>query len=84
LFADVLFALPSAEIGIEQSSSSLSVKVQHIIFRQAVQSWMGSYQIRMIEMTEAEILDRNKKKSDMFCFQIKHETTTGAPQSSNF
>jgi hypothetical protein len=83
LFADVLFALPSAEIGIEQSSSSLSVKVQHIIFRQAVQSRMGSYQIRMIEMTEAEILDRNKK-SDMFCFQIKHETTTGAPQSSNF
>jgi hypothetical protein len=29
VFADVLFALPSAKIGIEQSSSS--VKVQHIM-----------------------------------------------------
>jgi hypothetical protein len=55
VFADVLFALPSAEIGIEQSSS---VKVQHIIFRQAVQNWIGSYQIGMTQMTEAEILDR--------------------------
>jgi len=50
--ADVLFASASAEIGIEHSSSA---KAQHIIFRQAVQ-----------RRTEAEILDQNKKKGDIF------------------
>jgi hypothetical protein len=57
--ADVLFASASAEIGIEHSSSA---KAQHIIFRQVVQRWTGSYQIRMLERTEAEILDPNQIK----------------------
>jgi len=57
--ADVLFASASAEIGIEHSSSA---KAQHIIFRQAVQRWTGSYQIRMLELAEAEILDQNQIK----------------------
>jgi hypothetical protein len=61
--ADVLFASASAEIGIDHSSS---VKAQHIIFRQAIQRWTGSYQIRMLELTEAEILDPNQTKVTFF------------------